>query len=128
MTAGDFRVAAMTAMMKAETSDAPGSTYLERYEREEEKEREKRGKDSVLQSSKCAGRNRRDEIIISRLRFEHTILNSTLYKMGKHNTGKCKYCGQNETVTCYGPLSESILIQNFAKIKMQFKLVDILQK
>ncbi len=26
----------------------------------------------------------RDEIVISRMRFGHTRLNSTLYKMGKH--------------------------------------------
>ena len=29
---------------------------------------------------------RRDETIISRLRFGHTGLNSTLLKIGKHNT------------------------------------------
>jgi len=41
---------------------------------------------------RCTGRKRRDETIISRLRFGHTGLNSTLFKIGKHNTGRCEYC------------------------------------
>jgi len=32
----------------------------------------------------CTGRKRRDETIISRLRFGHTGLNSNLFKIGKH--------------------------------------------
>jgi len=32
----------------------------------------------------CMARKRRDETIISRLRFGHTGLNSTLFKIGKH--------------------------------------------
>ena len=39
----------------------------------------------VLQSSKemkCAGRDRTDETVISRLRFGHTGLNSSLFKIG----------------------------------------------
>lgn len=42
-------------------------------------------------------RSRRDEDIISRKRFRHTGLNSTLKKMGKHDTGTCDFCGQEET-------------------------------
>ncbi len=45
---------------------------------------------------RSAGKNRRDEIVISRMRFGHTRLNSTLYKMGKHDTGRCEFCGQEE--------------------------------
>ncbi len=47
---------------------------------------------------RSAGKNRRDEIVISRMRFGHTRLNSTLYKMGKHDTGRCEFCGQVESV------------------------------
>ena len=39
---------------------------------------------------RCAGKNRRDETIISRLK-------STLFKICKHDTGRCNYCGQGET-------------------------------
>lgn len=39
-------------------------------------------------------RSRRDEDIISRVRFGHTGLNSTPKKMGKHDTGTCDFCGQ----------------------------------
>lgn len=42
-------------------------------------------------------RSRRDEDIISRVRFGHTGLNSTLKKMGKHDTGTCDFCGQEES-------------------------------
>ncbi len=40
----------------------------------------------------------RDEIVVSRMRFGHTRLNSTLYKMDKHDTGRCEFCGQAESV------------------------------
>jgi len=46
---------------------------------------------------RCTGRKMRDETIMSRLRFGHTGLNSTLFKIGKHNTGRCEYCEQQET-------------------------------
>ncbi len=36
--------------------------------------------------------------VISRMRFGHTRLNSTLYKMGKHDTGRCEFCGQEQSV------------------------------
>lgn len=40
---------------------------------------------------RCAGRNRIDETVISRLRFGHSGLNSTLFKTGQHNTVKTCY-------------------------------------
>lgn len=43
---------------------------------------------------RSAGRNRREERVISRLRVGHTGLNKTLCIIGKHNTGKCDYCGE----------------------------------
>ncbi len=82
---------------------------------------------------RSAGKNRRDEIVISRMRFGHTRLNSTLYKMGKHDMGRCEFCGQEESVEhvilyCQKYETERrILMQNLEKIKMQFKLRDILQ-
>ncbi len=76
---------------------------------------------------RSAGKNRRDEIVISRMRFGHTRLNSTLYKMGKHDTGRCEFCGQEESVEhvilyCQKYETERrILMQNLEKIKMLFK-------
>lgn len=48
---------------------------------------------------RTTGRSRRKEVVhivvISRIR--HTGLNTTLFMIGKHNTGKCDYCGEEET-------------------------------
>ncbi len=77
---------------------------------------------------RSAGKNRRDERVISRMGFGHTRLNSTLYKMGKHDTGRCEFCGQEESVEhvilyCQKYETERrILMQNVEKIKMPFKL------
>ncbi|XP_023190356.1 uncharacterized protein LOC111608710 [Xiphophorus maculatus] len=43
-------------------------------------------------------RTRREEDIISRIRFRHTKLNSTLKLINKHSTGCCEYCGEMETI------------------------------
>ncbi len=67
------------------------------------------------------------------MRFGHTRLNSTLYKMGKHDTGRCEFCGQEESmghVILYFHKYETerrILIQNVEKITMLFKLREMLQ-
>jgi len=42
--------------------------------------------------------NRKKDVIIMRLRIGHTALNYSLYKIGKHDTGKCDKCGELETV------------------------------
>lgn len=39
---------------------------------------------------------RREEIIISSHKFGHAGLNEALFKIGKHITGKCDFCGQEE--------------------------------
>ena len=41
-------------------------------------------------------RNRREEIMIARLRLNHTALNGTLYVMGKSDSDKCGNCGVKE--------------------------------
>ncbi|XP_043998578.1 uncharacterized protein LOC122846005 [Gambusia affinis] len=43
-------------------------------------------------------RNRREEIIMTRLRVGHTYLNDTLYLIGKKNNDKCEKCGEKENV------------------------------
>ena len=78
---------------------------------------------------RCGDKSRREESVLSRLRFGHTSLNST----GKHETGRCE-CGQEETV-------EHVIMQceryeedrrqmrgKFRKEKVCFDIRDILQK
>lgn len=43
-------------------------------------------------------RNRREGSIITRMRIGHTGLNHTLHKIGKHPTGQCIHCNQQETI------------------------------
>lgn len=47
---------------------------------------------------RATGRSRREGVVVSRMRFGHTGLNSTLLLMGKHNSGKCDYCGEEDTL------------------------------
>jgi hypothetical protein len=47
---------------------------------------------------RSTGRTRKEETIISRLHFGHTRLNSTLFKIGKHNLGRCEYCNEEEVL------------------------------
>ena len=42
--------------------------------------------------------NRRKEVVWTRLRLGHTRLHSTLHKIGRHPTGLCDYCQEQETV------------------------------
>lgn len=44
------------------------------------------------------GRNRKEEVWLSRLRLGHTGLNATLALMGLHEDGKCDVCGVTENV------------------------------
>ena len=45
--------------------------------------------------------NRRKEVTLARLRFEHALLNKNLFLFGKHQTGLCDICGVPETVRHY---------------------------
>lgn len=81
-----------------------------------------------------AERNRKEETIITRLRFGHTGLNGSLFKIGKHETGRCEYCGQEETVkhviiNCQRFEEERrLLIQNLRDIETDFDLIAILKR
>ena len=52
----------------------------------------------VVGKMRDMGRGKKDEDIISRMRFGHTGLNSTLKIIGKHETGRCDYCNRQETI------------------------------
>lgn len=47
---------------------------------------------------RLTGRNTLEDSIISRLRLGHTRLNKTLQLIGKHPTGLCEYCQEEESV------------------------------
>ncbi|KAI2647286.1 Ribonuclease H1 [Labeo rohita] len=46
----------------------------------------------------CQGRNRKEEVWLSRLRLGHTGLNSTMALMGLRENGLCDVCGVSENV------------------------------
>ncbi|XP_049904182.1 uncharacterized protein LOC126392679 [Epinephelus moara] len=79
-------------------------------------------------------RSSKEEDIISRMRFGHTGLNSTLFIIQKHETGNCEHCESGETV-------EHILFQcpkyqtqrntlkaAFKRNKIPFNVADILRR
>ncbi|XP_027861616.1 uncharacterized protein LOC114137195 [Xiphophorus couchianus] len=73
----------------------------ERWQRQWEEDRTGRWLYSIQRkvgAMRRTGQNRKEETVISRLRFGHTRLNSNLFKIGKHRTGSCDFCGQEETV------------------------------
>uniref|UniRef100_A0A3B5QAR3 Reverse transcriptase domain-containing protein n=1 Tax=Xiphophorus maculatus TaxID=8083 RepID=A0A3B5QAR3_XIPMA len=79
-------------------------------------------------------RNRKEERVITRLRFGHTGLNYTLFKIKKHDNGKCDYCGKYETIEhvileCHKYERERrYMRREFECIKEKINLLDILRK
>lgn len=51
-----------------------------------------------MESAGSSGLNRKEERAMTRIRNGHTVLNSSLYIIQKHNDGKCEVCGVEETV------------------------------
>lgn len=51
-----------------------------------------------VRPSRIAGKGRREEIVITRLRIGHSALNKTLKIIGKHNSGLCEECQEEESV------------------------------
>ncbi len=47
------------------------------------------------------GRNRREETVLTRLRFDHTGLNKTLFLLGKSKSDECKITENAEHVLLY---------------------------
>ena len=66
-------------------------------------------------------RNRKEDTIVSRIRIGHTRLNYSLFKIGKHDTGKCNYCDQAETI-------EHVLIKCLKYGKERLVLKRIVRK
>ena len=72
--------------------------------------------------------------IISRLRFGHSRLNSSLFKIAKHESGRCDYCEQQETVQhiimhCQRfEIEREQLICSLRRESVCFDIINILQK
>ena len=58
--------------------------------------------------------SRRGEAVMTRLRIGHSGLNRSLFRIRKHQTGVCDYCGQPET-------AEHVLIGYVHKIATIFR-------
>ena len=52
----------------------------------------------VTESTEHCGMRRKEQVTIARMRIGHTLLNSTLFIIGKHQDGMCDECQQPETV------------------------------
>jgi len=67
--------------------------------------------------------NRRWDIIISRMRIGHCLLNQSMARIGKHQTGYCDKCssGNMETV-------EHVLFKCEAYVRERFKLFKYIEK
>lgn len=49
-----------------------------------------------VRESRVQGSYRREEIVITRLRLGHSGLNKTLHLIGKHGSGQCEVCQEEE--------------------------------
>jgi len=65
--------------------------------------------------------NRKEDTIISGIRIGHTRLNHSLFKIGKHKTGKCNYCDQAETI-------EHVLIKCEKHVKERLEFMNEVRK
>ena len=112
----------------------------ERWQKQREEERKGRWLHRIQRKvcvMRSTGRTRKEETIISRLGFVHARLNSrpTLFKIGKHNPGRCEYCNEEETlehVMLYNcqkyDAERRELILNLKEIKLNYDLRDLLQR
>ncbi len=95
-----------------------------------QKQREEERTGRWLYKVKITRRNRKEESIISSLRFGYTALNSILNKIRQHQTGKCD---QEETVEhvimkCLMFSERRILVCNLKIIKMKFDFTNMMQR
>lgn len=51
----------------------------------------------TINTRRRQGYERREDIVLSRLRIGHSLLNASLVLIKKHNTGLCRHCQQKET-------------------------------
>ncbi len=95
-----------------------------------QKQREEERTGRWLYKVKITRRNRKEESIISRLRFGYTALNSTLNNIRQHQTGKCDQEETVEHVIMKCPMfsERRTLVCNLKIIKMKFDFTNMLQR
>lgn len=122
---------------RGEMKDTIKKKMRERWQKRWEEERTGRWFYSIQRKTgdmRRTERNRREETIISRLRFGHTGLNSTLFIIGKHQTGRCCYCEVKETIEhvllyCQNYIEERRqLIYNLGRNQTKLDIKDLLQR
>ncbi len=101
--------------------------------RQKQWEEERAGRWFYKIEKRSTGRSRKEETI-TRLRLGHAELNSTLFKIGKHPTGNCDFCQQQETVDhvishCKRhEVERRELIQGLKELKMRPDVYNILRR
>lgn len=89
---------------------------------------------SKIDKCRASNRSKGEEDIISRMRFGHTRLNSTLAIMKKHADGRCEFCDSPESVEhviCHCPRYQEereTLIKQLKRVKLGLNLKEILRK
>ena len=71
--------------------------WQERWDREEKRRHLYQIQKSVKVNRLCSG-NRREKTVFTRLRLGHCALNKSLKMIGKHQTGLCEGCQEEESV------------------------------
>ncbi|KAG5847791.1 hypothetical protein ANANG_G00129960, partial [Anguilla anguilla] len=80
-----------------------------------------------------SGTDRREQVIVSRIRIGHSNLNSTLFIIGKHPTGYCEQCQESETVEhvlieCRKYEQERrVMVTGLQKLGVEARLTDLLE-
>lgn len=72
---------------QAEIKSMVRQEVRKRWQRQWEEEKKRRWLCRIQRRMGATGRSRREEVVVSRMRFGHTGLTTTLLMMGKHNTG-----------------------------------------
>ncbi|XP_037531828.1 uncharacterized protein LOC119409038 [Nematolebias whitei] len=79
-------------------------------------------------------RSRKEERIITRLRFGHTGLNYSLFKIQKHKNGKCEYCEKFETIEhvilecCKYEEERRCMLKECEGSKEKFNLIEFVRR
>jgi len=63
---------------------------------------------------------RKDDVLMSRMRIGHSLLNPCLYRMGEHDTGNFDKCGHAESI-------DNVLILCDAYERARFQIIQALR-
>lgn len=117
----DIQVALSKKEVQAKVKEVTHSKWQEAWD-VDSKGRHLNSIQQLVGNGRSVYKNRKEDIIISRLRIGHSGLNYSLFKIGKHATGKCRNCDELETIehilfSCQQYENERILlIQEMEKL------------